>query len=716
MVKQDTVVELKGDFVGDKKCGSCHTKEYADWKTSDHFHAMMIANDSTVEGNFNDVTYSADGVTSHFFKKDGKFFVNTQGNDGLNHDYPIDYTFGIHPLQQYLVPFPGGRMQCTRQCWDTKNQKWFQQYPNQTMDYRDWLHWTGGAQTWNAMCASCHSTNLQTNYNVAADTFHTTWSIINVSCEACHGPGRKHVDYVSSPDYDKKEKVPGSYLVLDSNATSVQQITACAPCHSRRMTIDESPFTSMQLLDHYIPEVPHTPLYHPDGQIDEEDYEYSSFSQSRMFMHNVKCSNCHNPHSGSLLLTGNALCLQCHQKKLDSPEHFFHPVNSAGAQCINCHMPTKYYMVNDERRDHSLRIPRPDQSVKYGTPNACNNCHTDKSAQWASDQIVKWFGPDRRYHFSDDLIPGSLGNSESASHLQKLCLPDTNVPSIIHATALYYMSFSYDEKNITPLTQALKNSDPLVRYTALRSLRYYPAAQWLNDAKPLLSDPVKGVRIAAADLMIEYTDSLDAASLQSFGAAKNEMDNFLLKQAAFPMGRMMMGDVKSREKNFTDAEHDYQKALQMDSLLIPARVNLSTMYDMTGKTESALKQLLIASKIEPNNEQVNYYLALIYVELNDNNSALKYFAKAASVSKNTRVFYNYGLLLEKMKRNDDAEKIYKKGLSVDPNDRDLNYVMALFYYNRKRNTEALPYAMKLLQQNPQDPNTQQLYQALNAPK
>jgi len=180
---QDTVAELKGDFVGDKKCGSCHQKEYADWKTSDHFHAMMEANDSSVLGNFNDVTYSANGITSHFFKKDDKFFVNTQGRDGANHDYEIMYTFGIRPLQQYLVSFPGGRMQCTRQCWDVNSQKWFQQYPNEAIDHRDWLHWTGGAQTWNVMCASCHSTNLRMNYDVAADSFHTTWSVINVSCE-----------------------------------------------------------------------------------------------------------------------------------------------------------------------------------------------------------------------------------------------------------------------------------------------------------------------------------------------------------------------------------------------------------------------------------------------------------------------------------------------------------------------------------------------------
>lgn len=708
-----SVAEVTGDYVGDKKCGDCHQKEYADWKISDHAKAILPANDTTVEGDFNDVTFSSNGVTSRFFRKDGKFFANTQGDDGKNHDYEIKYTFGFRPLQQYLVEFPGGRMQTLRECWNVNEKKWFHQYPDQTIDHRDWLHWTRHAQNWNAMCANCHSTNLQTNYDAPSDTFHTTWSILNVSCEACHGPGSKHVAYISSSDYGKKEKVAGSYLVFHSNQTSEEQLVTCAPCHSRRMVLDENPFRSLQLLDHYIPDVPHTPMYYADGQIHDEDYEFSSFTQSRMYMHNVKCSNCHNPHSGKLLLVGNALCLQCHVKSLDSPGHTFHAANTEGSQCINCHMPTKNYMGIDVRRDHSMRVPRPDQSEKYGTPNACNHCHTDKSARWSADQIVKWFGLNRRYHFTDDLIPGSLGNdSSAAAHLQKLSSPDTNVPAIIHATALHYMSFAYESKNMKFLLKGLHDPDAMIRYQALSSLRFYPVQEWKNEAIPLLNDPVKAVRVAAADLLLEYKDSIGMNYHAAFASAQREFDDFLAKNAAEPVGRLMLADVQSRLKNYSQAERDYLTALRMDSLLIAARINLSTMYDIIGKKEEALEQLKIAFQIEPGNEQVNYYLALLYVEMTDNNTALNYFKKAAAISKNTRVFYNYGLLLEQMKRDAEAEKIYKRGLAIDKDDQQLNYIMALFYYKRKRNSEALPYAIKLMQLMPRDPNYQQLYHAL----
>jgi predicted CXXCH cytochrome family protein len=703
-----------GGFVGESACRSCHEKEYAEWKKSDHFNAMHVAGDSTVLGPFEGETYSANGITSTFFKRDGKFFINTENREGKNEDFVVKYTFGIYPLQQYLIEFPKGKMQSSRQSWDVKNQRWLHQYPGEQLDHRDWLHWTGGAQTWNVMCASCHSTNLRMNYSAKEDSFHTTWSVINVSCESCHGPGQKHVEYISSAAYGAGKKVSGSFLVFHRGHSSAEQLATCAPCHSRRMTIDESPFESLELMNYYIPEVPRLPMYHADGQFNEEAYEYASFAQSAMYGNNVKCNDCHNPHSGELVRAGNALCLQCHEKKLDAPAHFFHPVNSEGAQCINCHMPGKYYMVNDLRRDHSFRVPRPDQSVKYGTPNACNQCHSDQTAQWAADQIVKWYGPERKYHFSDDLLPATLGNSQSAIHLQNLCRPDTNVPSLIHATALYYMTSFYEEKNIIFLNQALAHRDPMVRYQALRSLRFYPVQQWYSKALPLLADPVKAVRIAAADLLIEQGDSLEASSLPAFNQGKQELNAFLLMQSMFPTGRMMMGDLQSRLRNYAEAEQDYLVALKMDSLLVPARMNLATLYDLIGQPQKALDQLKIAAMLEPANAEVQYYLALAYVAVNEWDAAVKCFGLATATTTNPRVFYNYGLLLQQLKRDGEAEKIYRRGLALDPENRDLNYVLALFYYQRQRSAEALPYALRLMQQSPQDPNVQQLVQALQA--
>jgi len=269
------------EFVGDQSCKSCHAKENNEWRQSHHFMAMQPSNDSTVLGNFDNATFTADGVTSRFFKKDGKFFINTQGDDGGNHDYEVKYTFGFTPLQQYLVEFPGGRMQVPRVSWDVKQKKWYHQYPGQKIPAHDWLHWTGNAQNWNTMCASCHSTNLQKNYDIESDTYKTTWSVINVSCESCHGAGKLHIDYVNGNNYKTGNKIPGSLLKLGKNTGQLAQINTCAPCHARKGDISASQIQSDEMMDNYIPEIPEKEFFHADGQQNAEDYIYTSFLKAK---------------------------------------------------------------------------------------------------------------------------------------------------------------------------------------------------------------------------------------------------------------------------------------------------------------------------------------------------------------------------------------------------------------------------------------------------
>jgi len=374
-------------FVGDQSCKNCHATEFKSWFGSGHYKAMQPATDSTVSGDFNNQKLIADGMSSRFFKKDGKFYINTEGENGSNQDFEIKYTFGYYPLQQYLVEFPGGRMQATRASWDLKNKKWFYQYAGQKIPPHNWLHWTGNAANWNTMCASCHSTNLQKNYNTDSDNYHTTWSSVNVSCETCHGAGKLHMDYINGPDYKDGKRVAGSFILLQKKGDQIAEINACAVCHARKSDLGQNPIPGAPLLDNYIPEIPTTEHYFADGQANDEDYNYTSFAESKMFRQGVRCSNCHEPHKAVLRFTGNELCLQCNGKNYNSESHSFHPAGSTGSECKNCHMPGKLYMGNDFIYDHTFRVPRPDLSVTYGLPNACNNCHQNKPAAWSADAV-----------------------------------------------------------------------------------------------------------------------------------------------------------------------------------------------------------------------------------------------------------------------------------------------------------------------------------------
>ncbi len=700
-------------FVGDQQCKSCHVQEYKAWLGSGHYKAMRDANDSTVEGDFSGKTLVADGVSSRFFKKNGKYYINTQGEDGKNQDFEVKYTFGYYPLQQYLVEFSGGRMQATRASWDIKNKKWFHQYAGQHLPPHDWLHWTGNAQNWNTMCARCHSTNLQKNYNTDADSYHTEYSSINVSCESCHGPGKWHIDYVRGDDYKKGKKTNGSFVDLEKKSGQLAEINSCTPCHARVTEISPHQIHSTELLDNYIPEIPTTEHYYADGQANDEDFNYTSFAQSKMFRQGVKCSSCHEPHSAKMLFPGNQLCLQCHTKSYDAPSHTFHPVGSAGSECKNCHMPGKFYMGNDFRYDHTFRVPRPDLSVKYGTPNACNNCHQNKKPDWAADAVKKWYGPVRKYHFAEDLIPGSRLDENSEAHLVHL-LKDTSVPDIVKAASANYLGNIQSNGSLNALLYCLNQNDASIRYRALKSLTAFPPEQWVNAVGPLLQDSIRAIRIAAADLFISLqANQIPTTYYDAFNKAKTELDAYLMYQSDFAMGKVMLGDYYLKQNNYYTAIKFYQQGLKKDSALNYARMNLSVAYNLSQQNDLALQVLQEAVKIDPKSERAWFNLALLYNEMNNKEGAEKALEKAAELkSLNPRVYYNYGLLLQQEGKNRQAITIYNQGLAIAPDDEQLNYTLALLYLQTRQDDRAREPAGRLKKLFPDKPEYQKMFQYL----
>ena len=700
-------------YVGDQKCKDCHSDQYKAWLTSDHFKAMQPANDTTVEGDFNNIYYTADGVTSHFFKRAGKYFINTQGVDNINHDYEIQYTFGYNPLQQYLVAMPGGRLQVTRQCWDVRKKKWFHQYAGQKIPAHDWLHWTGNAQNWNTTCAACHSTNLQKNYDPHTDNYHTSFSVLTVSCESCHGPGGMHIDYVNSQSYKNGTKVNHSYLNMTKGATQSAEINTCAPCHSRRSEISADKIGSAEFLDDYIPQIPTKEFYYPDGQAKDEDYVYTSFLESKMYARGVKCSNCHNPHSGKALLAGNQLCLQCHAKTYDAYTHTFHQTGSVGSECRNCHMPANTYMGNDLRYDHTFRVPRPDLSVKYGIPNTCNTCHRDKSALWASNAIIKWYGLHRAYHFADDLIPASKADSANQTHILRL-LNDTATPAMIKAAALYYTKDIDNEKSASILINSLHSENAQIRYQALRSLADFPPEIWLPAIGPALSDKVRAIRIAAADLCISVPpDQVPATYGSALSNARIELEKSILYQTDFSTGDAMGGDYYLKLHDYASAERFYLLALQKDTAMNYARLNLAALCNIKGDNDRALHLLKQALRTDPANDRIYYNLGLLYNEMQNKKQARECLEKAISLNtRNPRVYYNYGLMLQNGNQIAKAIEIFRKGLAQSPGDEDLNYALCVLYVQHNQPDKAKEYGAVLRQYHSGDEKYQELFRIL----
>ncbi|MGE5102750.1 MAG: multiheme c-type cytochrome, partial [Deltaproteobacteria bacterium] len=250
-------------FVGAAKCAECHTTEYAAWRTSQHSVAMQEARPGTVLGRFDSTRFSDAGITSTFLRRGNRYVVNTEGADGRLHDFDIRYTFGVYPLQQYLIELPGGHVQALLLAWDARpaaqgGQRWFSLNPGAVIDHSDEFHWTGRQYNWNYMCADCHSTAVRKGYDARTDQFHTTMSEINVACEACHGPGSAHASWGSYPSWirglvwrgdglpaqlTERTGVRWSIDSITGNAhrntprQTDREIETCAQCHARRSHI-----------------------------------------------------------------------------------------------------------------------------------------------------------------------------------------------------------------------------------------------------------------------------------------------------------------------------------------------------------------------------------------------------------------------------------------------------------------------------------------------
>ena len=723
-------------YVGAERCASCHEEETKLWRTSHHAQAMQIASDSTVLGNFNDAHFTKDGVTSSFFKKDAKFHVNTEGPDGKPQDFDLPYTFGVAPLQQDLVPFPNGRLQAFVVAWDSRQkeqggQRWFDLYPDQKLRPSDPLHWTGRNQTWNYMCADCHSTNLRKNYDLAKDSYATTWSEIDVSCESCHGPGSNHVTWAQTHkkgSYNARTAAMGLTVDLKpaqglwslsepdtgtmhwkGQARSHDEINTCAPCHSRRHVISSDAQPGQPYLDNYIPSLLEEGVYYADGQILEEDYEWGSFLQSKMYRNGVTCSDCHDPHSAKLpAVSLNSVCGKCHSlTKFGAEQHHHHKADSTGALCVNCHMPTHTYMVVDVRRDHSFRVPRPDFSVAYGTPNPCNQCHKDKSNAWTAEAVVKWYGPNRRQeaHFVEALDAGRRGLPSAEKSLTAL-IGDASQPGIARATALSLLPEYLTPTSVPAVRAALSDEGALVRREAVRALEPLPPQERVRLAAPLLSDPIRSVRIEAARLLAGTSpELLQEAQKTALDRGVSELVASETVAAERPENHVNLALLYSQMGRTNEAENELQTALRLDPKWVPAMVNLADLYRAQSRDAEGEKWLEKAIVVAPDAAEPVHALGLLKVRQKQYQEALSLLAKAAMMQpSNVSYSYVYAVALNSTGQPDRAIAILEQAHQRRPADRRVLEGLIAFERDKGNLPSAIDYAKQLVQLTPDDPN------------
>ena len=499
----------------------------------------------------------------------------------------------------------------------------------------------------------------------------------------------------------------------------------CAACHSRRGELSAKPVPGQPHLDHYLPALLREGLYHADGQQLDEVFVVGSFRQSKMYRMGVSCTNCHDPHTAKLKLQGNALCLQCHDSQpnpafpsaagaYDTPKHHHHAQGTPGAQCTACHMPAKNYMIVQPRPDHSMRIPRPDLSVTLGTPNACNQCHADQSAQWASDAVTTWYGtPKRPPHYGEVFAAARRGQRDVAPRLAALAA-DAAQPAIVRATSLELLAGQ--PVGLDARVAATRDADAEVRAAAAASLEDAEPSLRVPTLAPLLKDPVRAVRIAAARSLAALPhEQFDAPTRQAFDAALAEYVAAQRVALDMPGPNLNLGVLYARTGRDAEAEAAYRAALKIDPDFTPARANLAQFYAERSQLPQAEQVLREGLQRQPGIGELQYSLGLLLAEQQRLPEAADALDKAAKLlPQRARAHYNLGLARQQLGQPKPAEAALRKARELDPADPAVAYALAVLYAQQGRRADALREAEALQQLQPGDPQATQLLQRLRA--
>ena len=763
---------LNATYVGRDSCIKCHQTQVDTFSGSHHDKAMDLATDETVLGDFNDRTIDHFGTTSRLFRDGDRFMINTEGPDGDLHDYQIKYVFGVTPLQQYMVEIDPpdspksigavGRTQVLRVSWDVAAKKWFYLSPpdvNEKLEPDDPLHWTGITQNWNTNCATCHSTDYHKNFDLADNNYHSTFSEIDVSCEACHGPASFHNELANRKSlfWDRNHGYGLAKLKTEKN---LAQINACAPCHSRRSELQVGFQPSCNFNEYYAVQTVASPIYHTDGQIRDEDYVYGSFIQSKMYHNNIKCSDCHDPHSARLIHTGNQVCTSCHQhptEKYDTPAHHHHAPGTPGSNCVDCHMPTVTYMAVDVRRDHSFRVPDPALSLQTGTPNACTGCHLDSSkvADRTSTQPLK--------QYLDWIQVAEAGDAVVSQELDRIN------EAMKHACDSWYDQTIDAEKTTYYRELAIGlsgNADPdastadsptallkklstatktpvLIRASAVAGTTAANSTSF-DDAVRLLRDPNIEI-VSAALLRIRNQIPVESAKLQTGQHKLNLRATFepivvpVAKELSDASSRIRMEAAQTivnvpmqardellnaeQRKAFDAAIEDLKKSMLINNDQAMAHMALGSLNEQLGDAKAAVQNFRDAVTVDPNALYARSNLAAAlersiaaggvtagqFESIREQIKTLReeeYTLLARIVNRlgdradSHQLHYSFAMSSYLQRKLDLTEKHLKIAVDLQPNDQNYLVALAAYYVQVKNKTEANNTIDRLIKLSP----------------
>jgi tetratricopeptide (TPR) repeat protein len=720
LIKVSSSARAFSAYGGSASCRECHAEAYEKWAKSHHALAERLPDAKKDASAFEPPrTFRHASQQTSVRTNNGRFEIVTAGLSGTNEIFPVVRVLAENPLRQLLVEFPGGRLQATEAAFDPRTNDWFNVYGGEDRKPGEWGHWTGRGMNWNSMCAACHNTQVQKNYDIPTDTYHTAMVEHGVGCESCHGPMQSH------NEWQQANKNKGLKDPTIRKLTREEMFGTCAGCHARRAEITGEQQPGDAFFDHYLLTITDdTDTFYPDGQIRDEDYEVTAFMGSRMFHKGVRCVDCHDVHTMKTKLPGNFLCLQCHGpgatnapainpvlhshhqvfgydakgalKNLDLNAYKPETILEKGGECVNCHMPQTPYMQRHFRHDHGFTIPDPLLTKQFNIPNACDRCHAEKGTDWSLRYIEQWYGTnvDRPYRQHAQMVARARQGDDAvvSTLIKTLANEDIAYWRAVAATLLQRWG---DEPSVTSaLLHQLNDTNALVRQMVVQSLgAFADQADVAAALKLRLQDSSRNVRIQAARHLSGTLDTNSTAGIEYL--------HFLDNSADQPLGQLQRGVFEFQRGDQTNALKHFKTAMEWDVFSPGIRHEYAIILSAAGRNQEAIQQLEAACRLAPHEAEYRYKLGLAWNEAGDLPKTIEALEATVAIDpRHERAWYNLGLAKNAAGQTESALAALTRAENISPQDARIPYARATILARLGRLVEAKVAAQRALTLQP----------------
>ncbi len=675
-------------YSGSESCHPCHERFYQLWHDSHHGLAMQSVTRKFVENNIRSFNQEIKVGTDVFeVSLDGDTLVFKETNrSGETTEYPAVHTMGGKYIYYFLTPLTGGRLQVLPLAYDSKTDNW---YNNPESGVRHFetiedapLDWMNHLYTFNTTCYNCHVSQLETNYDLANNTYNTTWREPGINCETCHGPSYEHiVECVKAGEGN----IPGDLkIVQTSEYTPEQHNAACGSCHAKASVIAQEFEPGSRFYDYFDLITLENPDFYADGRDLGENYTMTTWEMNKCAASSdMHCVRCHTS-SGRYRFAGentNDACMPCHSEKVNNVSaHTFHTTDSPGSECVSCHMPkTTFARMN--RSDHSFRPPMPRSTMAFGSPNACNICHDDKTAEWAEKEIRKT----HKHEYQQETVANGylIRNAREGnwSELDKILIGIENerFDKIYTTSFIRLLENCNDTAKWEVMLKLTHHESPLVRGAAAHSLYSNDSKQAFKRLTELVDDDYRLVRLNAAFSISTFPENyINDSNRVKISEALNEYENSLVTHPDDWSAHYNLGNYYSNINDFEKALKAYNTSIKIFPEAIMPMVNAGFVYSLQGNYTMAEEMFTRALSYSPNHETALLNLALLYGETGKHELSIQYFRRLLNVSeKNAVAAYNLAVL-ESENDIEQALNLSRKAMEWAPDNLKYAYTHAFY--------------------------------------